>query len=595
MLKRLNDCLVIAALVGLPAFALAANKLEHHPSPYLAMHAGDPVNWQLWDEELFAQARQQNKLIMVSVGYFSCNWCHVMQRESYQDKAVADTLNGFFLSVKIDRELRPELDRRLIDFVERVRGAAGWPLHVFLTPQGYPVTGFTYLPKNEFHEVVLQLQQQWLTQQGEIKKAAEQFHIAALTEGSSKPLLEKLDLTADSLASAFVDQAMQVADELQGGFGDTSKFPQNPQLLSLLQLVKQGLNDKPELVDFIHLTLREMASRHLMDHVNGGFFRYTTDPDWQTPHYEKMLYDNAQMVLLYLQAEQLWPDRGYGEVAETTLAFMQKQMKHPQGGYVSSLSAVDVDDEEGSAYLWQREELEKIIGKEDYSYVSGQWQIADSEFLLKPLTGLGAEGDIIRKQRIRTQLQSVQRTIMPIDDKRLASWNALVLQALVAAAHYDRKYLADADEQYQFMNRAFLNQDQLIRFAANQAQAESTFEDYAFVASAFQQFGELKSDQRAIEQARSLVLNAYRRFYFEGKWKASEQSLMPRSAGQWLIQDNVIPSPLTQWLSIVLKLPESDTVLRVEALDMLRRVTSSLIDTPYYYGTLVALRHRQAR
>ena len=134
MLKRLNDCLVIAALVGLPAFALAANKLEHHPSPYLAMHAGDPVNWQLWDEELFAQARQQNKLIMVSVGYFSCNWCHVMQRESYQDKAVADTLNGFFLSVKIDRELRPELDRRLIDFVERVRGAAGWPLHVFLTP-----------------------------------------------------------------------------------------------------------------------------------------------------------------------------------------------------------------------------------------------------------------------------------------------------------------------------------------------------------------------------------------------------------------------------------------------------------------------------
>ncbi len=222
-------------LLGSSILVLAGNSLDKHPSPYLAMHAEDPVDWRIWEEDVFQQAREQNRLIFVSVGYFSCHWCHVMQRESYQDKGIAETLNEHFLAVKIDRELRPELDRRLIEFVSRVRGSAGWPLNVFLTPEGYPVTGFTYLPKNVFGDVILQLQQQWLTNQADIEKAAKRYHQASLAEGNSNRLLDIAGVDTDSLASEFVAQAMQTADELQGGFGDAAKFPQNPQLLSLLQ------------------------------------------------------------------------------------------------------------------------------------------------------------------------------------------------------------------------------------------------------------------------------------------------------------------------------------------------------------------------
>ncbi len=584
-------------LLGSSTLVLAGNSLDKHPSPYLAMHAEDPVDWRIWEEDVFQQAREQNRLIFVSVGYFSCHWCHVMQRESYQDKGIAETLNEHFLAVKIDRELRPELDRRLIEFVSRVRGSAGWPLNVFLTPEGYPVTGFTYLPKDVFGDVILQLQQQWATRQVDIENAAKEYHRSTLTDDDSNHLLDIASLDANSLGEAFVVQAMQAADELQGGFGDAAKFPQNPQLLSLFELVKQGLNLSVELTDFLQLSLREMASRHLMDHLHGGFFRYTTDPDWQTPHYEKMLYDNAQMVLLYLQAEQMWPGQGYAEVAETTLAFMQAWMKHPQGGYVSSLSAVDIDGREGGGYLWRREELKRTLGKEDFAYVAALWQfdasVVDSDFLLEPLVGLAAEGDLKRNQQIKKQLQRVVKPIMPVDNKRLASWNALVLQALVAAAKFDKKYQGTAEEQYKFMRRAFFNGTELMRFAGNHQLGESTFEDYAFVANAFQQYGELLSDQAVIKQAHLLASNAFRRFYSEGKWNTSERSLMPKSPGEWLIQDSVIPSPLTQWLAVALRLPESNAKARVVALEVAQRVTRHMLERSYYYGSLIALRHRQ--
>ncbi len=598
MLKSFIQWLLILSLAGIPMVAQAANKLEHHPSPYLAMHAGDPVNWQLWNEDVFKQAREQNKLIFVSVGYFSCHWCHVMQRESYQDKSVAETLNSHFLSVKVDRELRPELDRRLIDFVSRVRGNAGWPLHVFLTPDGYPVTGFTYLPREVFNDVILQLQQQWLTRQDEIKEAAQKYYLASLADDKGNQLLESSGINVEALANAFIAQALQVADELQGGFGDAGKFPQFPQLFSLLQLVGQGGFNHPELSDFIHLSLREMAGRHLMDHINGGFFRYTTDPDWQTPHYEKMLYDNAQMVLLYLQAEQQWPDRGYGEVAENTLDFIQTHMKHPQGGYVSSISAVDGNGREGGGYLWRREELKRTLGEDDFEYIAGIWQLgapmADGDFLLQPLVGLTAQGDLKRNRQIKKQLQRVVKAVMPIDSKRLASWNALVLQALVAAARYDKNYRATAEEQYEFMMQAFIDRGRLVRFAGNQALAESTFEDLAFVANAFQQYGDLVSDGGAIDQARLLASNAYQRFNRNGKWETSEQSLLPNSVGHWLLKDSAITSPLTQWLEVALKLPKSQVQLPAESLDTIYRVTRNMIDRPYYYGSLIALRHRQA-
>ncbi|MCP4186972.1 MAG: thioredoxin domain-containing protein [Gammaproteobacteria bacterium] len=587
--KYLPGFILISLLSVLSLPVTAANSLEHHPSPYLAMHADDPVGWQMWNPLVFKKAQAENKLIFVSVGYFSCHWCHVMQRESYQNDGVAEILNQHFVAVKIDRELRPELDRRLIEFVSQVSGSAGWPLNVFLTPEGYPLTGFTYLPTDVFSETLSGLQQQWINRGDEISAAAREYHEALLAKEARSALVESSGMGIERMANAYIRQSMQIADELQGGFGDASKFPQNPELLSLLQLIRQGKRHEPGVSEFVQLSLNMMASRNLMDHVNGGFFRYTTDPDWQTPHYEKMLYDNAQMVLLYFEAEKQWPGEGYAQVAELTLAFLQKSMRHANGGYVSSLSAVDVDNQEGGAYLWHSQAL----GKKNFEYLNDSWQLSETEsFLVPPLIGIAARGDRQRNQLIRQALQSVNRPLMPVDDKQLASWNALMLQALVAAANYDAKYLTQAKQQFAFMSKAFFNQRQLIRFVGNSELAETTFEDYAFVAQAFNQYARLTGDKQADALAVKLVQKAFDYFFVDQRWMSSRSKLMPSGSGRWLIQDSVMSSALTQWLDAALTLPHMDTEIRSTAAALIKRQTRDMLDTPFYYGSLIALRHR---
>ena len=593
MLIVLFRSILIVALFAVPTLLWAAKQLEHHPSPYLAMHAQDPVDWQLWDEAVLKTAREQNKLIFISVGYFSCHWCHVMQRESYADEEVAGLLNQHFISVKIDRELRPELDRRLIEFVGRVRGSAGWPLNVFLTPEGYPITGFTYLPRDLFSEVLLQIPQQWLSRREEIDQAAREFYQTMLKEEEGSYLPDSPATGLDNLVDGFIAQSIQTADELQGGFGEVAKFPQIPQLRALLGLVKQGYGHRQDLTDFIRLTLWAMASLNLMDHVNGGFFRYTTDPDWQTPHFEKMLYDNAQMILLYLEAEQLWPGEGYAGIAELTLDYLQTHMKHPQGGYVSSLSAVDINDVEGGGYLWGRDELSRLLGEKDFDYLMEFWQPAGSEsFLLPPLIGDFAQGDLKRNRAIREKLKSAEKPTMPIDDKRLASWNALVLQALVAAARHNPDYTALSSGQYNFLISAFFENGRLKRFAGDEKLSETTFEDYAFMALAIGQYGELTKDNNALVFSSKLLETSYENYYVNNRWISNRRSLMPSGSGRWVIPDAVIASPLTQWLNATLTISRLRPEMRREAEDKLRRVTQDMLDTPYYYGSLISLRQR---
>ncbi len=588
---------LIVLCISAPTVSGAANSLAHHPSPYLAMHADDPVDWQVWDEAVLQQARQENKLIFVSVGYFSCHWCHVMQRESFSDAEVAQLLARDFISVKIDRELRPELDRRLIQFVDKTRGSAGWPLNVFLTPAGYPLTGFTYLPRSAFTSVLQQLQQQWLSRHEEIAKAAESLFIEMQNEAigiSDYTLPGRAD---DQLTLAFLTQVMLAADELQGGFGDASKFPQIPQLLSAINLVDQAPDFEQEVTDFAHLTLDSMATQNLMDHINGGFFRYTTDPDWQTPHYEKMLYDNAQMVLLYYRAESLWPGRGYRQVAETTLQFIEAFMRHPAGGYVSSLSAVDINNLEGGGYLWDWQQLARVLSDDEYSYLRGLWATESDEatsetFLTGPLIGIGSSGDSKLNTKIRKALQSVDKPKMPVDDKRLASWNALMLQALVAAAGSDKQYRRTAEAQFEFMLKSFIEDGEVVRFAGNGDLAETTFEDYARVSLSFLEYGQALQDPEAIRWAQKLAVSAYARYFENDRWRGSNASLIPTEPGQWVIQDAVTPSAQAAWLKVTLSAPTIEQSIGQKAEMILHRVTRQMLDTPYYYGSLIALRQQ---
>ena len=572
------------------------NSPAQHPSPYLAMHADDPIDWQIWDNSVIKQAQQQNKLIFVSVGYFSCHWCHVMQRESFSNIEVAQILNRDYISVKIDRELRPDLDRRLIQFVNKTRGSAGWPLNVFLTPEGYPLTGFTYLPRAGFTDVLQQLQQQWLLRRDEIAGAAAELFIEMQNEALAIDNIVVTERSDENLIQSFLSQAMLVADHLQGGFGDVAKFPQIPQLLALIELIGHSAEIDEEVGEFVHLTLRAMAERNLMDHINGGFFRYTTDPDWQTPHYEKMLYDNAQMVLLYYQAERLWPDRGYRQVAETTLQFVLSSMRHPEGGYVSSLSAVDTNNLEGGAYLWDWPQLLKVLSEEQSNYIRNLWKNshidAEQPFLTRPLVGIGSSGNAEINSKIRQRLQSIERPIMPIDDKRLASWNALMLQALVLAASFDQQYRLPAEQQYEFMRDRFVQNGEVIRFAGNAGLAETGFEDYAHVSLAFVQYDRLFQQPEATRLARILALKAYRQYFNNNRWYRNSASIIPTDPGQWVIQDAVSPSAQTAWLKVVIALPEIEREIGNKANDILHRVTQQMLDTPYYYGSLIALRSR---
>jgi len=575
--------------------AQAANQLAGHPSPYLALHGDDPVEWRTWEEEAFSDARADNRLVFVSIGYFSCHWCHVMQRESYRDDAVAALLNRDFIAVKVDRELDPDLDQRLIDFVEKVRGAAGWPLNVFLTPDGYPVTGFTYLPRETFIGVLQELEGEWRQNHEKISAAAREFFATQMQESENQAFIAP-DIPAKNLQQAFVSQAMLAADELQGGFGNTSKFPNVPQLDALLDIIARNDDLDQDIADFVRLTLHAMATRNLHDHVNNGFYRYTTDPDWHTPHFEKMLYDNAQLAWLFLKAHRLWPQQGYAGIAARTLDFVETSLKHPDGGYMSSRSAVDVDNREGAAYLWNRDQLAQLLTAAELEYLAGlgQFDSAASEFLMVPLDGPGAAGNAQRNAAILGKLRARGDASMPADVKRLAGWNAMMLDALVAAADVDSRFGARARTLFQSMQQNFYRDGRLIRFAGNADIADAALEDYAQVAHAFYRYGLSFEQEAAIEIARRLTQSAHELFLKQDRWQQKTRSLIPIARGKWIMPDLVFTAPMTLWLRVALDIPGLDRKIRDGALQMRQRVTRDMLDAPYFYGSFIMLRIERA-
>ncbi len=593
--------ILITLLLLLPALLQAAgdSPLRNHPSPYLAMHAEDPVAWRLWGPEVLEEARRENKLIFMSLGYFSCHWCHVMQRESYSDPEVGKVMNRGFVAVKVDRELRPELDRRMIRFVEAVRGQAGWPLNVFLTPEGYPVTGFTYLPRDDFLKVLRSVDTQWKERHQEISKIARDYFEQTESEDSGAELVDLPDASFGKLVEALLSQSMLAADELQGGFGDGSKFPSYPQLSGLLKISELEPEGGDDLRAFLTLTLDVMASRHLMDHVGDGFFRYTTDPDWQTPHFEKMLYDNAQLALLYLQADERFPGRGYRAIAERSLAFLDRSMQDDRSGlYHSSLSAVDERNREGGAYWWTLAELRELLKPEELQHLLRIWKLdpqSSEPFLAKPLIGIGvAGGDSRLNRKIRKRLLEAEKPVMPVDRKQLASWNALALRAWTEAVRRegDARTRQRATRLYRAILERFLVGGDVRRFAGGDRTAETTLEDYAQMANALSDYGRVFDDREARRLADRLAARAFERYYRNGNWYQDDRSLIPGDPGMSVVPDGVQQSPVPLLLEVVLESEGSDPKLKAEATGLLRRLTRDMLDTPFYHATAILLRQR---
>ncbi|MEN8130606.1 MAG: DUF255 domain-containing protein, partial [Pseudomonadota bacterium] len=366
----LMSCLMLFLPGVIYAGAELQNQLKGHASPYLALHGEDPVHWQTWGPQTIASARKSNKLMFVSSGYFSCHWCHVMQRESYKNKAIAQILNERFIPIKIDRELEPVLDEWLMAFIQETRGHGGWPLNVFLTPQGHPLVGVLYLPPEQFKDYLLKLDHIWnQDRQGLTETAANAAWVMNKRQQVAQGLIP--DIQPFELEQQLNSQALKIADEMAGGFGQQTKFPLSPQLSALLTLYAK--QSSQQMGDFLSLTLQQMADNGLYDRLGGGFYRYTVDPYWRIPHFEKMLYDNAQLVAVYFRAAEIFSRPEFENTAFFTLDFLLREMSTDEGGFVASLSAVDEQDREGAYYLWDRETLHEILSDQEYDIAIMAW------------------------------------------------------------------------------------------------------------------------------------------------------------------------------------------------------------------------------
>ncbi len=543
----------------------AANDLKHHFSPYLAMHGDDPVQWRAWGPEVLLQAQKENKLILISSGYFACHWCHVMQRESYQNPAIAKLLNESFIAVKVDRELDVALDALLIHFVQQMNGSAGWPLNVFLTPEGYPLLGLTYRPANEFETLLRRLTERWLAAPKQLSQMAQMASTQIFKSSDQvdeQPLRPVAELRQD-----LVQQALKLADEFQGGFGEQSKFPRVPMLQALLAELQREPN--PELQAFLQLTLEQMSRLALRDHLGGGFYRYTVDPNWQQPHFEKMLYDNALAVSLYLQASQQQKNVRYQQVAFDTLDFMLREMASEDGGFIASLSAVDDEGNEGGSYLWQSEELATVLSKAELGMAERLWlwlpiQEEQQTLGLLPVTiehpealarELKMDFELLQEQQgvIGNKLYRwrLQNRSLPTDGKRLAGWNGLALSALCQAAVLPAgaRFRPAAQKQLNFV-QGFWSGDRLKR-ELNSSEG-AAFAGYVYVAQGLLSCVALLPEQKSalLEQVAQLSAKAWQLFYRPGAWRLGEKALLPVRLQRPLLEDGPLPSPSALLLKI---------------------------------------------
>ncbi|HEX3856953.1 MAG TPA: thioredoxin domain-containing protein, partial [Verrucomicrobiae bacterium] len=446
------------------------NRLAREKSPYLLQHAHNPVDWFAWNDEAFEKSRRENKPIFLSIGYSTCHWCHVMERESFEDESIGKFLNEHFVSIKVDREERPDVDKIYMTFVQSTTGSGGWPMSVFLTPDLKPFFGGTYFPPDARHgrpsflQLLQHISELWRQRKDEIAASANEIHerLKLTTENSDS---DNLILTETVLKNA-ADIFKSGYDSIHGGFGGTPKFPQPSIPLLVLRAAKKF--DDDEAVKMVLHTCDRMNAGGIHDHLGGGFSRYAVDAEWLVPHFEKMLYDNAQLVNLYLDAFLVSGDARHAEIVRDILDYVLRDMTHPGGGFFSAEDA-DSEGHEGKFYCWTKDELSKLLTVDEFNVAAKYFGItAEGNFVdhshPQPLVGqnvlsvvnpdVSAE-DLPLLASAKTKMREVRaKRIRPhLDDKILASWNGLMLGAFARASVIldDEKYRAAAEKNARFL------------------------------------------------------------------------------------------------------------------------------------------------
>ncbi len=555
------------------------NRLAGETSPYLLQHADNPVNWYPWGEEAFSRAQAEDKPILLSIGYSACHWCHVMEHESFKNEEIASIMNENFINIKVDREERPDLDSIYMEAVQVMTGRGGWPLTVFLAPNGKPFFGGTYFPPEDMHgmpgfpRVLRTVADAYQNRRSEIEATVQQI-VTALTS-KTKISAAKEPLVTDILKQAY-QSLRQDFDKENGGFGTAPKFPQPMALEFLLRYFHRSQNIYA--LEIVNLTLEKMAKGGIYDQLGGGFHRYSTDSEWLVPHFEKMLYDNALLSQIYLHAYLVTSDQLYRSIAEETLDYVLREMTDPQGGFYSTQDA-DSEGVEGKYYLWTPQEITEVLGKKDNKALSDYFGVTaggnfEGQNILYVTRGLEPGASNIIEQAKEALLKRREQRVKPgRDEKILASWNGLMLASLAeAACILDRQdYLTAAVANGSFLLDSMVVNGYLQHtYKGGQAKIDGYLRDYALVIDGLLALHQATFSGEYLRQAIRLGEVMVEQFWDEAAHTFydtghSHEDLFARPR---IMYDGALPSGLSAATLVLLKLTKLTDKEQFEQISM---------------------------
>lgn len=510
------------------------NHLAQETSPYLLQHAHNPVNWYPWGEEALSIAQREDKPILVSIGYSACHWCHVMERESFEDRDIASLMNEYFVNIKVDREERPDLDHIYMDAVQAISGSGGWPLNVFLTPDARPFYGGTYFPpvaaynRPSWAQVLISIHKSWISKRQEIEEQAQQLlqHL----KGTGRVFNQSASIVSDDDKESFfvkdkvvgmANNLLQTADTIDGGFGRAPKFPQTFSIRFLMEHFYYAGHTAS--LEHAELSLQKMIHGGIHDQLGGGFSRYSTDAKWIVPHFEKILTDNALLIIAFSEAYQLTKKEIYSRAIKKTIAFLEAEMLDAEGGFYAALDA-DSEGEEGKFYTWQKQEIDDIV-KEDAPFFNeyfnvnqnGNWEHTNILFVTNTLADVATsygikeeDAEAMISHSSKALLNERAKRLRPgTDDKIIFGWNALLITAFCKAyaALQISSYLQSALSLYHFVEKAFGNAEKgyFHTYKKGHAKIPAFLDDYAFYIEALIQLQEITGDEAYLLKAKAIA------------------------------------------------------------------------------------------
>jgi uncharacterized protein YyaL (SSP411 family) len=587
-----------------------SNRLIYETSPYLLQHAYNPVDWYPWCEEAFEKAKRENKPILLSIGYSACHWCHVMEHESFENEKIAGLMNELFVSVKVDREERPDLDEIYMNAVQMLTGRGGWPMTVFLTPEGKPFYGGTYFPPDDrqgmpaFPRILQGVSEAYRERPEDVEKSVSQILVALQRMSESHETTKDL---SKSIVAGGAEKVARAYDADHGGVGQAPKFPNAGVYELFLRHYRASKSER--FLDMVVQTLTKMAQGGIYDHLGGGFHRYSVDAKWLVPHFEKMLYDNAQLVRIYAHAYTVTREPLFRSVVEQTVDYLLREMLHPEGGFYSTQDA-DSEGEEGRFFVWTEEEINRVIGEEDGRIFCRMYDVGEpgnfeGKSILHPILTIDQASKLFRKEPVeittliggaRQKLFAErEKRVKPFrDEKIITAWNGLLLSGLSEAIKISENsaWIEAAQRTVEFVfNKMFRDGFLLHTYKDGQAKLLGYLDDYAFIAVGLLDLYESLFDRTYLSRAIQLTDVMLREFgdernggfFYTGK---SHEQLISRAKP---IFDASIPSANAIATQLLLRLHHftGDERYRVLAEGILRSYYDAMESQPFGFAHML--------